>query len=112
MQKISSEIRVVSDEIDNVSRDAENKITISNNTILSVREFMNERINVHVVQARKETDWQGQEITAASSSLLASIKEHMEQMGVTVENLQIGRSTGKANDRDIRQYITGRSNQG
>jgi hypothetical protein len=85
--KISSEIRVVSDKIDNVSRDAENKIITLNNTIESVRECMNERINAHVVQARKETDRQGQEITAASSSLLASIKEHKEQVGVTVENL-------------------------
>jgi len=48
---------------------------------------VNERINAHVVQARKETDRQGQEITAASSSLLASIREHKEQMGVTAENL-------------------------
>jgi len=48
---------------------------------------MSERINAHVVQARKETDRQGQEIRAASSSLLANIKEHKEQMGVTVENL-------------------------
>jgi len=42
--KISSEIRVVSDKIDNVSRDAENKIITLNNTIESVRECMNERI--------------------------------------------------------------------
>jgi len=48
---------------------------------------MNKRMNAHVVQTRKETDWQGQEITAASSSLLASIREHKEQMGVTIENL-------------------------
>ena len=61
--------------------DAENKITSLNNTIESVRECMSERINAYVVQARKETDRQGQEITAASSSLLANIKEHKEQMG-------------------------------
>ena len=85
--KISSEIRVVADKIDRVSRDAESKITSLNNTIESVRECMNDRINAHVVQARKETDRQGQEITAASSSLLASIKEHKEQIGVTVETL-------------------------
>ena len=48
---------------------------------------MNERMNAHVVLTRKETDRQGQETTAASISLLASIKEHKEQMGVTVENL-------------------------
>ena len=55
---------------------------------------MNERMNAHVVQARKETDRQGQEITAASSSLLASIKEHQEQVGVTIDNLsqQISKS--------------------
>ena len=58
-----------------------------NNTIKSVHECMNKRMNAHVVQTRKETDWQGQEITAASSSLLASIREHKEQMGVTIENL-------------------------
>ena len=42
----------------------------------------------------KETDRQGQEITAASSSLLASIKEQKEKMEVTVENLnrEIGKS--------------------
>ena len=43
---------------------------------------MNEGMNAHVIQARKETDGQGQEITAASSSLLASIREHKEQVGV------------------------------
>jgi len=55
--KISSEIRVVTDKIDSVSGDTENKITSLNNTIESVCECMNERINAHVVQARKETDW-------------------------------------------------------
>jgi hypothetical protein len=47
-----------------------------------------------VVQAGKETDWQGHEITASSNSLLASIKEHKEQMGVTVEilNREISKS--------------------
>jgi hypothetical protein len=44
-------------------------------------------MNAHVVQVRKETDRQGQEITAASSSLLASIRERKEQVGVTIENL-------------------------
>jgi hypothetical protein len=55
---------------------------------------MNERMNAHVVQTRKETDRQGQEITAASSSLLASIKEHREQVGVIIESLsqQISKS--------------------
>ena len=72
--KICLEIRVVSGKIDHVSRDTENKITTLNNTIKSVRECMNERMNAHVVQARKETVRQGEEITAASCSLLASIK--------------------------------------
>ena len=36
---------------------------------------MDARMNTHVVQARKETDRQGQEITAALSSLLSRIKE-------------------------------------
>jgi len=53
--KISSEIRVVTDKIDSVSRDAENKSTSLNISIESVRECMSERINAHVVQARKET---------------------------------------------------------
>jgi hypothetical protein len=57
--KISSEIRVVSDKIDNVNRNAEMKITTLNNTIESVREFMNESMNAHVVQSRKETGRQG-----------------------------------------------------
>jgi hypothetical protein len=72
--KISSEIRVVADRIDNVCRDAENKTTTLNNTIEGVRECMIERMNAHVVQTRKETDRQGQEITAASRQLLASIR--------------------------------------
>jgi len=42
--KISSEIRVVSDKL-MLTRDAENKITTLNNTIKSVRECMNERMN-------------------------------------------------------------------
>jgi hypothetical protein len=37
----SSEIRIVSDKTDDVSRDTENKITTLNNTIKSVRECMN-----------------------------------------------------------------------
>jgi len=73
--KISSEIRVVSDKTD-VSRDNENKITTLNNTNKSVCECTNEKMKVHVVKARKETDRQGQDYTKASSSLLASIKEH------------------------------------
>jgi signal transduction histidine kinase len=48
--RIYSEIRVVSDKINNVSRHAENQITTLNNTLESVRECMNERINAHVVQ--------------------------------------------------------------
>jgi len=85
--KISSEIRVVSGKTDNVSRDAENKITTLNNTIESLRECMNEGMNARVVQGKKETDRQGQEITVASSSLLSSIQEHKEQMVVTTEIL-------------------------
>jgi len=71
--KFSSEIRVGSDKVDDVSRNAEIKITTLNNTIESVRECMNERMNAHVVQSRIETDRQGREITATSSPLLASI---------------------------------------
>jgi hypothetical protein len=48
---------------------------------------MNERMNANVVQGKKETDRQGQEITVASSSLLSSIQEHKEQMVVTTEIL-------------------------
>jgi hypothetical protein len=48
---------------------------------------MVERINANVVQTRKEINRQGHEITAASSSLLASIKEHKEQMVVTIDTL-------------------------
>ena len=48
---------------------------------------MNERMNAHVVQSRKETDRQGQQITASSCSLLSSIKEHKERVGVTMTNL-------------------------
>jgi signal transduction histidine kinase len=44
-------------------------------------------MNAQVVQTRRETDRQGQEIIAASSSLLASIKEHKEQIGVTIDIL-------------------------
>ena len=52
-----------------------------------MRECTNERMNAYVVQVRKETDRQGQEITAASSSLLTSIREHKEQVRITIENL-------------------------
>jgi hypothetical protein len=44
-------------------------------------------MNAHVFQARKQTDRQGQEITAASSSFLNSNREHKEQVGVTIEKL-------------------------
>jgi hypothetical protein len=81
--KLGSEIRVVSD---NVSRGADNKTATLTNTIKSVRECMNEKMNAHVFQTRKETDRQGQEITAASSSLLASIRKHKEKMGVATDN--------------------------
>ena len=85
--KLSSEIIVVSDKIENASRDAKNKITTLNNIIKSTFVCMNDRMEAHVVQTRRETDRHGQEITAASSLLLASIKEHKEQMGVTIDNL-------------------------
>jgi SMC interacting uncharacterized protein involved in chromosome segregation len=49
---------------------------------------MNERMNAHMVQSRKETDRQGHEITAASSSLLGTVKEHKEQVGVKIDNLK------------------------
>jgi hypothetical protein len=62
-------------------------MTTLNNTIKSVRECMNERMNAHMVQVRKESDRQGEEITTASSSLQASIREHKEEVGVTIENL-------------------------
>ena len=52
-----------------------------------LRVCVNARMNAHVVQVRKDTDRQEQEITAASSSLLASIRERKEQVGVTIENL-------------------------
>jgi deoxyhypusine synthase len=42
--KLSSEIIVVSDKIENVSRDAENKTTTLNNTIKGTRECMNDRM--------------------------------------------------------------------
>jgi hypothetical protein len=48
---------------------------------------MNEMMNAHVVQVKKETDRQGQEMTVVSSSLLSSIQEHKEQMVVTIESL-------------------------
>ena len=50
--------KLVSDKIYNVSRDADNKTATLNNTIKSVRECMNEKMNAHVVQTRKETDQQ------------------------------------------------------
>jgi hypothetical protein len=93
--KLSSEIRVVSDKTDDVSKEDENKFTTLNSTIKSMRECMNEMINAHVVQTRKETDRQVQEITPASSSLLASIKEHNEQMGVTIDNFSQELSNSK-----------------
>jgi hypothetical protein len=62
---------------------------------------MTERINAHVVQTRKEIDKQGQDITAATSSLLASIKEHKEQMGVTIDNFsqEISKSKDYTDDK-------------
>jgi hypothetical protein len=53
-------------------------------------------VNAQVVQTRRETDWQGQEITAALSPLLASIKENKEHIGVTVDNLSQENSKSKA----------------
>jgi hypothetical protein len=52
--KLSSEITVVSDEIENVSRVTENKMTTLNNANMSMRECMNERMNAYVVHNRKE----------------------------------------------------------
>jgi len=95
--KLSSESRVVSDKVDNVSRDSENKITTQQNTtIKNMWECLNEWLNAQVVQTRRETDWQGQEITAALSSLLASIREHKEHIGVTIDNLSQDISKSKA----------------
>jgi predicted component of type VI protein secretion system len=76
---------------------------------------MKERMNEQVVQTRRETDRQGQEIIAASSSLLASIQEHKEQIGVTIDILcqDITKSKAHVNSKfrsvsgevqDIRQH--------
>jgi polyhydroxyalkanoate synthesis regulator phasin len=116
--KISSEIRVVSDKVDDVSRDTENIITTLNNTIKNLRECMKERMNARVVQARKETDRQGQEITAALSSLIAIVREHKEQVGVIIKNSshEIGISkeytdskfsTVSGEIQDIKQHCAG-----
>jgi hypothetical protein len=48
---------------------------------------MTERISAHVVLTGKEIDRLGQELTAASNSLLAGIEEHREQTEVTIHNL-------------------------
>jgi hypothetical protein len=69
--KLSSEISVVSDKIDDVSREPENKIATLTSNTKSVREC--KTLNAHVVQTRKKTHRQGQEITAASSSLVVII---------------------------------------
>jgi hypothetical protein len=72
-----------------------------------------------VVQTRRETDRHGQEITAASSSLLASIKEHEVQVRVTIDNLsqEINKSMGCADSKfskvvgeiqDIKQHKAAR----
>lgn len=85
--KLNSEIRTVLDKMDDVCREAENKITTLTNNIKSVCESKTATTNAHVVQTRNETDRQRQEVTAASSSLPAGIKEHTQQMGVTIDNL-------------------------
>jgi uncharacterized phage infection (PIP) family protein YhgE len=53
-------------------------------------------MSAQVVQTRRETDWQGQEIIAALSSLLAIIKEQKEQIEVTIDNLSQEISKSKA----------------
>jgi transcription elongation factor len=75
---------------------------------------MTERINAHVVQTRKEIDRQGQETTAALSSMLARIKE---QRGIATDNLsqEISKSkeytdskfnTVSRDIQDIKQHST------
>jgi hypothetical protein len=74
---------MVSDMIDDVSGDTVNNINTLNITIKCVRECMSVQMNAHVVQVRGETNRQGQEITAPSSSLLTCIRDLKDQVGVT-----------------------------
>jgi len=50
---------LVSDKIENISSDTENKITALNNTIKITCDCMNDRMKAHVVQTRRETDRHG-----------------------------------------------------
>jgi hypothetical protein len=99
--KLSSEIKAIVDKLDDVSREYNNKFITLTNSIKNVQESMSERINAHVIQTRKEINKQGEEITAANSSLLASIKEHEEQTGVAIDNFsqELSKSKEYTDDR-------------
>jgi len=90
IEKLKSELRYGSKKL------AESLIARSESVNAAIRQEFNAKISseISVISDKIETDWQGQEITATSSSVLASIKEHKEQMGVTVENLN--RETSKS----------------
>jgi hypothetical protein len=101
--KLDTEIKAIKDKIDNVSKEHNNKFITLTNNIKGVQESMTERINSQVSQSRKEIDKQGLEITAVTSSVLASIKEHKEQIEVTVSN--VSQELGKA-----KEYTDGKLN--
>jgi hypothetical protein len=64
-----------SDRTDILKRDNENDI---NNLTMSV-EHLCEKVEVHIVQTRKELDNQGKEVTSSSKTVLASICTHKAQ---------------------------------
>lgn len=103
---MDSEIKSVPQKIDNVRKDSENEL---NSKTKDVSERMKERINARVIQNKKELDQEEREVTAASTSQLASVKEHkvtLNYLGKTREYVNSTFDTVSGKITETKQHHT------
>ena len=82
------EIQSVPDRVDILKIDTEHDIDNLTKSVEYLCEGMSKRVNVYIVQTRKERGKQGQEIITSSERVLASTSEHKAETESTVANLR------------------------
>jgi ABC-type transporter Mla subunit MlaD len=86
--KLQHEIQGVSDRVNTLKRGIEHAIDNLNKSVEILSEEMSARVNVHIVQTRKELAKEGQEIITGSKVMLTSISEQRAETELTVSNLR------------------------
>jgi hypothetical protein len=85
---LQHEIQIVNDKVDILKGDTGHDIDGLTKSVENLSEGMSKRVNVHVMQTRKELDKQGQEITTSSKTMLAIISEHKAETEANIANLR------------------------